>query len=331
MLKISDNYKAVIKDYQKEELNRLGNKEQNIARLQECCKELLSKLAKIQSNGGMVYSIVNAADYGSDLFSLTAKAKNSINDLEPIITEIDSNIDSCVIHNEGRKSIFNTPSNQWQLLNKAFNLDFEITFSPDGKMKVSYDPLMHPQDERQPIGESYYLVVQNWDFELTLNEVENTFNDSVFIKLESSDNSARNTVMIDWAQIKTLDEKSLQLNQNYRAYLYVKLHNTYKREVNNFEDFLSLGSFPFFINKNLQAISQLLLYQQFETFKNKLIYCTNITNNLLNWVVRKKAVNSLISDELVTLLTKNMKEMNELNALTVDCLYQLIRLEWLEK
>lgn len=45
-------------------------------------------------------------------------------------------------------------------------------------------------------------------------------------------------------------------------------------------------------------------------------------------VVRKKAVNSLISDELVTLLTKNMKEMNELNAITVDCLYQLIRLEW---
>ena len=87
----------------------------------------------------------------------------------------------------------------------------------------------------------------------------------------------------------------------------------------------------FCINNNIQAISQLLLYQQFETFKNKLIYCTNITNNLLNWVVRKKAGNSLISEELVTLLTKNKKEMNELNALTVDCLYQLIRLEWLEK
>lgn len=325
MLTISDNYQSVIKAYQKEELNRLGNKEQNIVQLKQCTESLRSKLAKIQSNGGMIYNIVNAADDGSHLFSLTAKAKNSIHDLEPIISEIDSNIDSCVINNEGRKNIFNTPSNQWQLLNKAFNLDFQITFSPDGKMKVSYDPLMHPQDERQPIGESYYLVVQNWDYELTLNEVENTINDSVFMKLESSDNSARNTVTIDWAHEKTLDEKSLQLNQNYRAYLYVKLHNTYKREVNNFEDFLSLGSFPFCINKNMQAISQLLLYQQFETFMKKLIYSTNITNNLLDWVVRKKAVNSLISDELVTLLTKNKKEMNELNTLTVDCLYQLIR------
>ncbi len=307
-----------------------GVKKKELFAIQEKVAQLDVSYTSIMSKIGDCFSIVNAADYGTEMYTMIEEIQGLSKAISPLLSQLIADLEDYASLYEGRKRSFYQASEAFYVLNKDFNLNFTATCEDAAQLKLSFNPLVHPLKSKELIAKSYYLVVQRYAKVCNLESAERAFvqgnNNVIKLKLKPEDFSKPAKLNLKVAQLKTIDGNALKRMYNYQAYLFAELKDAYKKEIGNYNNYLSFPSFPFGISKELNAYTPLKCLHQFDAYVFQLNYLNSKALKFDQFLNKKKALNPLISSDLLDAMTGLLTQLQNQQKQNAACLKLLVKI-----
>lgn len=167
---------------------------------------------------------------------------------------------------ENVHAIYDASKMAYQLSNKELNLAVSVsetkdTINENHQYTVSFNPFTSAfkqpdiEAETYPVEAYYILLVKDTAkkvFSMTDAEsIITSNNDCVSIKIDATSPATPYSKTISIHDLQDVNGESFQLGDNYVVFIYAVLSNTYKKNINVYEDYLTAPSFPFSIKNHL--------------------------------------------------------------------------------
>lgn len=325
-MKNSINYQTQLNSCLENEINQTELKKSDITKLQKQYRNLSKQASEVCSSINASLEIINTADYGEQFLTSVKKLNKTAKKLNTQIEGMITNLEHYASFYQGRTKLYYQASELFQTLNKTYNLNFKANIKTKGRLIITYNPLLNPKSSKQAIGAAYYLFIQKMGQAISSSKLKGYQDNQAFRKIKMNKLTKANRAKFKSVDLVDLNGKALEEKYNYRAYLLVKIDSAYKKQLGLNEDFVSIGSYPFSINNQMSDYSLKSFYQEFNTYKNIEEYIAKLYQNLNDLILKEKAANPLISDELIDTITTGNKKLEQLHKSGLKSFEQLLGL-----